>query len=114
MHRYLIRVSFERDNGWRLATRQQFTDGGQGRAGRVQHDVLALADLLHAINAHEQPFDPGHLVRGQSKRRAHQNGIALQHRLDFAQPVGNQCGARRDEIADGISPTEPRRNLHGT
>ena len=43
---------------------QQLADRGQRRARRVQHDVLALLDLLDAVDAHQQPLDPVVLLGG--------------------------------------------------
>ena len=43
---------------------------GKRRARRVQHDVLALAHLLHAVDAHQQALDPFLLGRRQRHRRA--------------------------------------------
>ncbi len=77
----------------------------------MQHDVLAFADLLHALDSHQQTLDPLGFLCRELQRRADQHGVALQHRLDLAQVVGLQRGACGDKIAYQVSASQPRRNL---
>src|SRR5207253_6799957 len=53
MHGHFVREAFEGDDGRGLAPGQEFADLRQGRSWSVQHDVFALAHLLHAIDAHQ-------------------------------------------------------------
>src|SRR6266513_6449945 len=58
MHGHFVREAFEGDDGRGLAPGQEFVDLRQGGPWSVQHDVLALAHLLHAIDAHQQTLHP--------------------------------------------------------
>src|ERR1700722_10669247 len=113
VHRHPVPAAFERNDRRCLAARQQLRDRGQCRARRVQHDVLAALDLLHAVDAHEQAPRPLLFLRGDRHRRANQRGLAFEHDLRLAQVVRRQRRAGRHQVADQIRPPEPRRYLHG-
>ena len=85
---------------------------GKRRARRVQHDVLALAHLLHALDAHQQALDPLILLGREVERRADDGGAAFQHGLHFAQVIGLQRRAGGDQIADEVGAPEARRDFH--
>src|SRR6266513_3917345 len=56
MHGDAVGATLQRHDGRGLRARQEPADLRQGAARGVQHEVLALAHLLHAIDAHQQPL----------------------------------------------------------
>src|SRR3569833_2837636 len=106
-------MTIERKNRRRLASWQQLANLQERRAWRVQHDVLALANLLHTVDAHEQALDPLVLLGLQSHRRANQYRMTFQNRFYFAQVIRLQRRAGRNEIADRIRAAEARRDFYG-
>src|SRR5258707_10877696 len=113
VHRHAVSAALERNDGRRLAARQEFRDGRQRGAGRMQHDVLAALDLLDAVDAHQQAPGPLLLFRRDRHRCADQRGLTLEYRLCLAQMICRQRGSGRYEIANQIRAAEPRRNFHG-
>src|SRR5207302_390868 len=70
-----VRETLQRNDGRGLRARQEPADLRQGAARGVQHDVLALAHLLHTIDAHQQPLHPLVLGRGQIERGADEHRV---------------------------------------
>src|SRR3981081_2538750 len=79
----------------------------------MQHDVLTFLDLLYAIDAHHQPFNPLIFFRWQSEGSTNDYRMTFHDRLDFAQVVRLQCGSGRDQVADQVGAPQARRDLDG-
>src|ERR1700730_4064293 len=81
VHGDAVGGTLQRNDGRGLRARQEPADLGQCAARCVQHDVLALAHLLHAVDAHQEPLHPLVLRRGQIERGADQRRVTLPHSL---------------------------------
>jgi hypothetical protein len=77
----------------------------------MQHDVLALLDLLHAIDAEQQSPDPILLLGRQRHGRANDGCLTLEHCLRLAQVIGGERRTGGDQVADEIGAPQARCNF---
>ena len=78
-----------------------------------EHDVLAFANLEHAVEALQDLVDERLLRRLEGFQRLDDDCFTVEQPVDLAQGVCLEGAARRDEIADKIRLAELGSDLDG-
>ncbi|MNS80776.1 hypothetical protein D3C72_1144700 [compost metagenome] len=112
MQGHLIGITGQLHYGGALGARQQIGDGIELVLGGVQHDVLALAGLLHPLDAGQQLVDELLLGLTQGVGGLHQHRLGAVDHLHLFEAVGFQGSASGDQIADGIGQSRAGGHFH--
>ncbi len=77
----------------------------------MQHDVLAFPNLQDPVEALQDLVHERLFLRAEGFLGLDDNGLALEQRLEFAQAIGLERAAGRNQVADEIGAAEFGCNL---
>ena len=110
----LVIVAIKPQHCRRFGTRQKVADARQRVLWRMQHDVLAFANLQHAVESLQDLVDEGLSLGAERFLGLDDDGFSVEQHFELAQAVGGQRAARGDKVADVLGAAEFGRYLDGS